>query len=227
MNIKGHQRHLCPQWLAHQRQHQFQHHEGRHMDRTVTKIVSSLALLLCSFGAQAAPDWKCEFKDVRAGRVGTVLWAYCFGIEGDQVRTKKRVILGQGVTPEMEADAMTWARTGTPELFARPANEAIWNSAEAQPAIQAMRSAISAEFAAGTAPKAPQWRVAKNARSTTVPPTRPMWNPAGTKEVSERAYVDDLCNCSAPLARGAQTLCPLRQLGDLVPTANRAACELK
>lgn len=191
------------------------------------RLLLAFILLLCSFGAQAAPDWQCEFKDVRTNRVGTVIWAYCFGIDGDQVRTKKRVILGRGVTPEMEADALTWAKTGKPDLFARSADEAIWNSSEAQPAIQAMRQAIAAEFAAGTAPKAPMWRVARNSRSTTTPPTRPMWNATGSREVSERAYVGDLCNCAEPLVKGTQTLCPLRQLGDLVPTANRAACELK
>lgn len=71
------------------------------------------------------------------------------------------------------------------------------------------------------------WRVAPNPQSTTVPPTRPMWNPEATAQVSERAYVDDLCDCAAPILKGTQTLCPLRKLGDIEPTKNRAACVQK
>ncbi len=190
------------------------------------KLLFAFLLLLCS-SAQAAPAWQCDFQNTRAGRVGTVIWAYCFGIDGDVVKVRKRVILGQGVTPEMERDVTGWAKNGAPDLFSRPADEAIWRAPEAQSAIAAMNAAIAAERAAGTIPKAPQWRVARNPQSTTVPPTRPMWSADGAKVVTERAYVGDLCNCSAPLVKGTQTLCPLRPLGDIEPTANRAACELK
>lgn len=69
------------------------------------------------------------------------------------------------------------------------------------------------------------WRVQPNPLSTTVPATRPMFSAADpSKTVVERAYVGDLCLCTTPVIKGTQKLCPLRQLGDLPPTANLTAC---
>lgn len=69
------------------------------------------------------------------------------------------------------------------------------------------------------------WRVQPNPLSTSVPATRPMFSAADpSKTVAERAYVGDLCTCAAPVIKGTQKLCPLRQLGDLPPTTNLTAC---
>ncbi len=46
------------------------------------KIIATLLLAFSSF-AHAAPEWQCDFKGTRAGREGSVIWAYCFGQDGD------------------------------------------------------------------------------------------------------------------------------------------------
>lgn len=190
-----------------------------------------LSALLLPLGVQAQSiDWKCkDYRDVRSDNVGRVLWAYCFGIGGDQVYVKKRVILPEGFAIQSEIDAAfddlkSWVLTGSPDLFARTPSQAIWNDPRVAEARAAMDRAIAAEKSAGTIPKPKPWRVAPNPSSTTVPPTRPMWDAAGLKQVTERAYVDDICNCASPVIKGTQTLCPLRQLGDLPPTTNITAC---
>lgn len=58
-------------------------------------------------------------------------------------------------------------------------------------------------------PKNKVWRVAPNPSSTSIPPTRPMWDPTATKQVAERATVGALCDCAKPVAKSTQTLCPL------------------
>lgn len=73
-------------------------------------------------------------------------------------------------------------------------------------------------------PKAFSWRVAPNPSSTSTPPTRPMWDPAGAKQVDERAPVGALCDCSKRLAKGTQTLCPLSPFTDPPATGNLTAC---
>ena len=189
------------------------------------KYILALILLIPSL-AQAV-EWQCDFKGTRAGRVGSVIWAYCFGIEGDAVKVRQRVLLPSSVTVEAIADAKQWVLSGTPNLFARPADQAIWDSPTVASARQEMADAIKAEVSAGTVPVPPRWRVAPNPSSTTIPPTRPMWDSAVAKSVTERAYVGDLCDCSTKVAKGTQTLCTLRPFGDLPPTSNRTACELK
>lgn len=185
-----------------------------------------LVLLLFTFPAHAV-EWQCDFKGTRAGRVGSVIWAYCYGIDADTVKVRQRVLLPNAVTVEAIADAKQWVLTGTPNLFARPADQSLWDSPTVAAARQEMADAIKAEVSAGTVPVPPRWRVAPNPSSTTIPATRPMWNSAGANSVSERAYVGDLCDCSTKVAKGTQTLCTVRQLGDIAPTTNRTACELK
>lgn len=200
-----------------------------------------LALLFCSSafaqtGATSLPptgpkpmvvpiDWKCDFQGTRAGRVGTVIWAYCFGTDNAKTYARQRVILGGGITAQMESDATRWAKTGAPDVWVIGASTAIWDSAEAAVARAAMAAAIQAEKDAGTIPLPPQWRVLANSVSTTVPPTRPMFLASDvTKTAPERAYVGDVCNCAAQVMKGTQTLCPLAQLGDIAPTTNVTAC---
>ena len=69
-------------------------------------------------------------------------------------------------------------------------------------------------------PASVSWRVAPNPQSTTTPPTRPMWLPDGSKQVAERATVGQPCDCSKPLVKGTQTLCPLASK----PAGNVTAC---
>lgn len=71
------------------------------------------------------------------------------------------------------------------------------------------------------------WRVAPNAASTSTPPTRPMWNSTGTKTVAERATVGAECDCTAPISKNGQTLCPLKKTGATQPTTNITACVLQ
>lgn len=197
---------------------------------TVAGTLVVLALLGASLISPAnaqtpAPvEWDCGLKGTRADNAGTVLWAYCFGFQYDQVLVRKRVILPSAITAEAKAAAKEWTLTGTPDLWARATSEQVWNAPEAQQARAALEAALQAERAAGTVPKPRPWRVAPNPASTTTPPTRPMWDPTGAKQVSERAYVGDLCNCQAPVLKSSQVLCPLRKLGDLPPTANVTAC---
>jgi len=196
----------------------------------IVALACAVLLMLWAPPAQAqtpapAPvEWDCGLKSTRADNAGTVLWAYCFGFQYDQVLVRKRVIMPSAITAEAKADAKQWVLTGTPDLWARATSEQVWNSPEAQGARVALEAALQAERAAGTIPKPRLWRVAPNPSSTTTPPTRPMWDPAGAKQVTERAYVGELCNCKAPVLKGTQVLCPLRQLGDLPPTANITAC---
>lgn len=196
-------------------------------------ILIFVITLFTHLGAAAqAIEWQCDFKGVRSDNVGRVIWAYCFGVDAETVYVKKRVIIPGGITLQAELDAAyadlkSWIKTGTPDLMARPASLEIWNDPRAAKAREEMDRAIAAEKAAGTLPKPKPWRVAVNPASTSVPPTRPMWDATGTKSVNERAYVGDICNCKIPIFRNSQTLCPLRQLGDLPPTTNVTACERK
>lgn len=169
--------------------------------------------------------WACDFKGTRVGRVGGVIWAYCFGVDDAKTYVRKRVILGGGITAAMESDAISWVKTGSPDLWAVSASSTIWASSEAAQARQAIEDSIAAEKAAGTMPMPAQWRVAPNPSSTSIPPTRPMFLATDTtKTVKERAYVGDLCDCSKPSSKGTQTLCRLRQLGEVVPSDNLTAC---
>lgn len=196
-------------------------------------LLVGLISMLAHFNTFAQPiEWQCDFKGVRSDNVGNVIWAYCFGVGVDQVYVRKRVIIPGGITLQAEIDAAyddlkSWIKTGTPDLMARPASRALWDDARAVQARAAMDRAIAAEQVAGTVPKPKPWRVAVNPASTSIPPTRPMWDATGTKSVSERAYVGDICNCTTPIIRNSQTLCPLRPFGDLPPTTNVTACERK
>jgi hypothetical protein len=73
----------------------------------------------------------------------------------------------------------------------------------------------SAEVSCGPVPTPPVvaavWLVAPNSASTTVPPTRPMYEPTGAKTVGERATVGAVCNEAAtPVLKGTQTLLPIK-----------------
>lgn len=188
------------------------------------RILAALALLLACAHATAAPEWQCDFKGTRAGREGSVIWAYCFGQDGDTRLIRQRVILPGALTGEAISDAKSWALTGKPDLFARPTSDAAWSDPNTATARGVMAAAIEAERKAGTMPPLKFWRVAPNPASTTTPPSRPMFDATGAKSVGERAIVGSLCNCSAPIVKGTQTLCPLRQFGDVTPTTNVAAC---
>lgn len=181
-------------------------------------------LMLAPMLAFAAPEWDCDFKGTRAGRVGNVIWAYCFGQDGDTRLIRQRVILPSAITAEAISDAKSWALTGQPDLFARAASDVSWSDPRTAAAREAMAAAIEAERKAGTMPPLKFWRVAANPLSASTPPTRPMFDATGAKGVAERAIVGSLCNCSTPVVKGTQTLCPLRQFGDLAPTTNVTAC---
>lgn len=153
--------------------------------------------------------WDCGFKGTRTDNVGTSIWAYCFGELDGQVYVRKRVIMPSAITAESKAEVRQWVLTGTPDLWARATSTEVWNSPQAQQVRTAMEAAIERERIAGTLPKPRVWKVAPNPSSTSTPPTRPMWDPAGTKQVAERATVGALCDCSTKVAKSTQTLCPL------------------
>lgn len=185
-----------------------------------------LLLALLPGLAHAAIEWRCDFKDLRAGRVDTIVWWYCFGVDHDaeKVFVRARVYDALALDDATEQEVVSWSQGRGPDLWARAPSATLWTAPKVAAARAEMQADMSAEIAAGRFPLPRMWRVAPNPSSTTVPPTRPMWDATGAKAVAERAYVGDRCDCSAPLVKGTQTLCPLRQLGDIAPTTNRAAC---
>lgn len=163
----------------------------------------------------AAVKWLDSYKDVRVGQADGVIWAYWFGFDGDRVLVRKRVIMPGGITAQIEAKAIAWAK-GDPaaaDLPSAPASSTIWNDPRAAAARQELEAALAAEVKARTIPRPPGWSVAKNASSTTTPPTRPMFDASGERQVKTRAVVGDRCDCKTlQVVKGTQTLCPLAPL---------------
>lgn len=198
------------------------------MFRSICLAAALLAGVAPVAQAQSGVRWLDTYKDVRVGQEDGVIWAYWFGFDGDRVLVRKRVIMPGGITAEVEAKAIAWSKgdAAAADLPKTPPSAAIWNDPRTAAARRELEAALAAEIKAGTIPRPPGWSVAPNASSTTTPPTRPMFDAAGAKQVKTRAVVGDRCDCSSlKVEKGRQTLCPLAPLvPGQGPTESITAC---
>lgn len=164
------------------------------------------------------------------GGVKVAWWVYwCPQPDGSWSPVTQRCVVGRGC---LDPDALTKildtaARSLDPVAALRQARDQFtvpvlpselgaWDMAESDMLAAAIK----------LKPASAVWRVAPNPASTTTPPTRPMFSAADpSKQVAERATVGATCNCSAPVVKGTQTLCPLAATpAGPAPTTNLTAC---